>query len=85
MRQIVVAKKADFEKIKDTKNITEKIVRTDKYGNSFFYYLKDETRNALSPLDTLITLEGIFDLCKARQPKVRVASIPVLPPLKSID
>lgn len=85
MRQIVVAKKADFEKIKDTKNITEQIVRTDKYGNSFFYYLKDETRNALSSLDTLTTLEGIFDLCKERQPKERVAAIPVLPPLKPSD
>jgi hypothetical protein len=53
-----------FEKIKDTKNITEQIVRTDKYGNSFFYYLKDETRNAFSSLDTLTILEGIFDLCK---------------------
>ena len=85
MRQLVVAKKADFEKIKDTKNITEQIVRTDKYGNSFFYYLKDETRNALSSLDTLTTLEGVFDLCKERQPKEKVAAIPVLPPLKSSD
>lgn len=82
MRQIVVAKKTDFEKIKDTKNITEQIVRNDKYGNSFFYYLKDETTHAQSTLDTLITLEGIFDLCKDRQPKERVAAIPVLPPLK---
>jgi hypothetical protein len=85
MRQIVVAKKADFEKIKDTRNIAEQIVRTDKFGNSFFYYLKDETQNALSSPDTLITLEGIFDLCKERQPKERVAAIPVLPPLKPND
>ena len=82
MRQIIVAKKADFEKIKNIKNITEQIVRTDKYGNSFFYYLKDETRNAVSSLDTLTNLEGVFDLCKERQPKERVAAIPVLPPLK---
>ncbi len=84
-RQIIVAKKSDFEKIKDTKNIIEQIVRTDKYGNSFYYYLKDETRNALSSLDTLTTLEGIFDLCKERQPKARVAAIPVLPHLKTSD
>ncbi len=82
MRQIVVAKKADFEKINDTKKITEQIVRIDKFGNSFFYYLKDETQNALSSLETLTTLEGIFDLCKERQPKERVAAIPVIPSLK---
>lgn len=85
MRQIVVAKKADFEKINDTKNITEQIVRIDKFGNSFFYYLKDETQNALSSLETLTTLEGVFDLCKERQPKERVAAIPVIPPLKPAD
>lgn len=82
MRQIVVAKKSDFEKIKDIKNITEQIIRTDRFGNSFFYYLKDETKNAQSSTDTLTTLEDIFDLCKERKPKERVAAIPVLPPLK---
>lgn len=82
MRQIVVAKKTDFEKINDTKNITEQIVRIDKFGNSFFYYLKDETQNALSSLETVTTLEGLFDLCKGRQPKERVAAIPTIPPLQ---
>lgn len=85
LRQIVVAKKIDFEKIKDTKYITEQIIRVDKYGNSFFYYLKDETQNAFVSLDTLATLEGIFDLCKERQPKERVAAITVLPPLKAVN
>jgi hypothetical protein len=85
MRQIIVAKKSDFEKINDTKNITEQVIRTDKFGNAFFYYLKDETQNALSSLETLTTLEGIFDLCKERQPKERVAAIPVIPPLKPAD
>lgn len=82
MRQIIVAKKTDFEKIKDTKNITEQIIRADKFGNSFFYYLKDETKNEQSSTDTLTTLEDIFDLCKERKPRERVAAIPVLPPLK---
>jgi hypothetical protein len=85
MRQIVVAKKTDFEKINDTKNIAEQIVRIDKFGNSFFYYLKDETQSALSSLETLTTLEGIFDLCKERQPKERVAAMTVIPPLKPAD
>lgn len=86
MRQILVAKKADFEKIKDTKSITEQIIRTDKYDNSFYYYLKDETSNAKTSLKTLKTLTGIFDLCKSRIPKVRtsgaIPSIPLLPSSK---
>lgn len=86
MRQIIVAKKSDFEKIKETRSITEQIIRTDKFGNSFFYYLKDETSNAKTSLKTLKTLEGIFDLCKLRIPKVRTSggmpTIPLLPPLK---
>ena len=86
MRQILVAKKADFEKIKDTKSITEQVIRTDKYENSFYYYLKDETGNAKTSLKTLKTLTGIFDLCKSRIPKVRtsgsIPSIPLLPPSK---
>ena len=88
MRQILVAKKADFEKIKDTKNITEQIIRADKYDNSFFYYLKDETSNAKTSLKTLKSLEGIFDLCKQRVPKERTAAIPtipLLPPAKPTD
>ncbi|MBL7987288.1 MAG: hypothetical protein JNJ94_04425 [Chlorobi bacterium] len=84
MRQIVIAKKSDFEQIRDTRNITEQIIRTDKYGNSFFYCIKDETRDDLSSLSTPV-LKGIFDLCKERQPKQRVAAIPVLPTLKLSD
>lgn len=86
MRQILVAKKADFEKIKDTENITEQIIRTDKYDNSFYYYLKDETSNAKTSVETLKTLTGIFDLCKSRTPRIRnagaIPTIPLLPPLK---
>jgi hypothetical protein len=89
MRQILVAKKHDFEKIKETSHITEQIIRADKFGNSFFYYLKDETSNAKTSLKTLKTLEGIFDLCKSRIPKVRTSgamlTIPLLPPLKPTD
>ena len=84
MRQILVAKKADFEKIKDTKSITEQIIRTDKYENSFYYYLKDETSTAKTSLKTLKTLTGIFDLCKSRIPKVRTSgAIPTIPLLSS--
>ena len=82
MRQILIAKKADFEKIHEGQNITHQIVRDDKYGNSFFYYLKDETNQTSTNLDLLETLEGIFDACKQRLPKVRTASIPILPSFK---
>ncbi len=82
MRQILIAKKTDFEKINETQNITEQIVRADKFGNAFYYYLKDETPGTMDFPDTLETLEGVFDACKQRLPKVRTAAIPVLPPLK---
>lgn len=82
MRQILIAKKSDFEKINQVNNITEQIIRKDKYDNSFIYYLKDDTENSNISLDTLKNLEGIFDLCKLRQPKERVASITTLPSLK---
>lgn len=82
MRQILVAKKTDFEKINETQHIAKQIIRTDKFGNSFFYYLKDETNNKPNSLCTVETLEGIFDACKQRQPKARTASMPILPPIK---
>ena len=82
MRQILVAKKADFEKIDEQTHITEQIVRIDKFGNSFFYYLKDKTQHSDKSMDTLTLLEGIFDLCKERQPRERVAAIPTIPILK---
>lgn len=89
MRQILVAKKPDFEKIKETSHITEQIIRADKFNNSFFYYLKDETGNAETSLKTLKTLEGVFDACKSRIPKIRTSgampTIPLLPPLKTTD
>ena len=47
LRQILIAKKTDLEKIKEDSNITEQIIRADNYGNSFFYSLKDET---ISPI-----------------------------------
>lgn len=82
LRQILIAKKADFDKAKDKKNITEQIVREDKYGNSFYYYLKDDTQSVTSKMSSLATLKDIFDACKNRQPKERTAAMPSIPPLK---
>ena len=82
-RQILVAKKIDLEKIKSIDFISEQIIRVDKFGNSFYYYLKDETSNNESKQGSLKTLTDIFDACKQRSPKERTASIPFIPSLKN--
>jgi hypothetical protein len=56
-------------------------VRTDKWGNDFYYALIDETQRKPSGQE-LTTLTGIFDACKQRQPKERVAYIPEIPKLE---
>lgn len=81
LRQILIAKKTDFEKIKSTDFISEQIIRVDKYENSFYYYLKDETGSKSIKKDNLKILTDIFDACKQRMPKERTASIPTIPPL----
>jgi hypothetical protein len=84
LRQILVAKKSDLEKVNEAKSISEQIVRVDKYGNAFYYYLKDETQNQkIINKESLKTLTDIFDACKQRKPKERTASITSIPPLKS--
>jgi hypothetical protein len=82
LRQIIVAKKTEFERINEKNNIFEQVIRTDKFGNNFYYYLKDETTNADVRNNSLETLVGIFDACKQRVPKERTAAIPSVPPLK---
>ena len=81
LRQIIVAKKIDFERINEQNNIYEQIIRTDKFGNNFYYYLKDETTGA-EPNNTLQTITGIFDACKERLPKERTAAIFTISPSK---
>jgi len=82
LRQILVAKKTELEKIKATNSVTEQIIRVDKFGNSFYYYLKDETNSKTTKGD-LKTLTDIFDACKQRTPKERTAAIPSIPPLNA--
>lgn len=83
LRQIVVGKKSEFEKLKNISNITEQIIREDKYDNAFYYYLKDDNENPILGDSSLITLKDIFDDCKKRKPKKRKVSIPTIPPLNS--
>jgi hypothetical protein len=78
----LIAKKTELEKIKSTDSVTERIIRVDKYGNSFYYYLKDETVHDINEKGSLKTLTDIFDACKRRSPKERTASIASIPPLK---
>lgn len=78
-RHILVAKKSDFMALGDECcHFTDEVVREDKFGNAFHYYLDDESRGSATPEGALIKLTGIFDFCKIRQPKERVAAIPVL-------
>lgn len=81
LRHVVVAKKRDFEAIDSSRcRFTEQIVREDKYGNAFHYYLDDECVQGKQREKggALKVLTGVFDACKVRRPKERVAAIPVL-------
>lgn len=78
LRMVLVLKKQDFEKMATAQRITEQIIRTDKYGNSFFYLLLDEASEE-SHSNEIVTLKDIFDACKLREVKERVAYIPVIP------
>lgn len=81
LRHVVVAKKCDFEAVDSSRcRFTEQIVREDKYGNAFHYYLDDERSSGAREGGSaaLNVLTGVFDACKVRKPKERVAAIPVL-------
>lgn len=73
----------DFEVFHSGTLTTPDLVVRDKksgliYGNSFYYFLLDEVAPEASS-DGLITLSNIFDACKLREVKERVAYIPVIP------
>lgn len=79
LRHIVIAKKTDFESGDVSRcHFTEQVIRMDKFGNSFYYYLDDELTPDSKVKGDLETLSGVFDGCKVRQPKERVVAIPVL-------
>lgn len=81
LHQLLVVKKSSLEMRPEAQNVKEQIIRTDKYGNSFYYSLVDETNSENKP-KRLVTLTNIFDACKQRKPKERVAYIPEIPKLK---
>lgn len=82
-RQLMIGKKSDFEQISATDYITEKVIRDDEYGNSFYYYLKDETikKKSTPEMNSLPILKDIFLACKMRKPKQRTVAIPNIPKL----
>lgn len=81
LHQLLVVKKSSLEMRPEAQNVKEQIIRTDKYGNSFYYSLVDETNSENKP-KRLVTLTDIFDACKQRKPKERVAYIPEIPKLE---
>lgn len=81
MRHIIVLKKGALENRKESQEIEEQIERVDKYGNSFFFSLLDETKSSKHKGE-LTTLTDIFEECKHRMPKERVAYIPDIPALE---
>lgn len=81
LHQLLVIKKSSLEMRPEAQNVKEQIIRTDKYGNSFYYSLVDETNSENKP-KRLVTLTNIFDACKQRKPKERVAYIPEIPKLE---
>ena len=81
LHRILVVKKSSLEMRPEAQNVKEQIIRADKYGNSFYYSLVDETNSEDKP-KRLVTLTDIFDACKQRKPKGRVAYIPEIPKLE---
>lgn len=84
MRHVLVVKKAALENREEAASVKEQIERIDKYNNAFYFSLYDEL-DAKRQGSDLHTLTGIFDACKHRRPKERVAYIPDIPKLAQAD
>ena len=81
-RFILIGKKTDLKMIEETGHITEQIIRTDIYGNSFYYYLYDGLSRII-PGDRPATLTDIFETCRKRSPKIKTVAIPTIPPIEN--
>jgi len=80
-RQLLVVKNSMVENTALSKFVHEEIVRTDKFGNAFYYSLVDKLKPVRGNDNELTILTDIFEGCKKRQPKERVAYIPEIPVL----
>lgn len=84
LHHVLVVKKNALLKRPEAKNVNIQIVRTDRFNNSYYYSLIDETNdNAYS--DRHITFTNIFDACKKRKPKGRVAYLAEIPKLDETE
>lgn len=80
LRHLLVVKKHDLSSFSAQQvPCTDLIVRDDKYQNAFHYVLIDSSQERPLPLDKLPVRRDIFQACKTRTPKERVASMPQLP------
>ena len=82
MRHTLVAKKKSFDN-SHRENIQEEVIRTDKFGNSYYFSLYDKSSSLRRKENQLTTLTGIFDACKKRKAKNRTAYMVTLPILGS--
>lgn len=80
LRMVLIAKKADFKRLKNNDGVKEQIIRTDRNGNDFYYFMKDIVTSDQSSTK-VTTIEDIFSGCKSRKPKARTASMPMIPKL----
>ncbi len=76
---LLIVKKQALSGKPEAEFVKEQVIRTDRYGNSFYYSLLDGSN--MNEDNQLVTLTGIFDACKKRKPKERVAYMPELPEL----
>ena len=83
LHHILVVKKSALAKRPEAKHVKEQIVRKDKFNNSFYFSLIDEVDDESKP-NKLVTLTNIFEACKKRKPKERVAYIPNIPKLEEV-
>ena len=80
-RQLLVVKKSLVDNTPLSKFVHEEIIRADKFGNSFYYSLVDLLKPIRRTNNELKILTDIFQGCKNRKPKERVAYIPEIPVL----
>ena len=80
-RQLLVVKNSLVDNTPLSKFVHEEIIRVDKFGNSFYYSLVDQLKPIRKANNELKILTDIFEGCKTRKPKGRVAYTPEIPVL----
>lgn len=76
---LLVLKKADALSCALADYVHKQIIRTDKQGNSFYYYAVDKTSPRKNDGETIETVRDIFEGCKTRAGKERTVYMPTIP------